>query len=382
MRTQNYNLLITWLLLLAVTTGCSTQAPVAKTTNDSTSTTRAALQDGWQKVIVLPAVLDKNDDVIYESATLKLWVEDQWLIANRTSSANELEWQVVLAKSNIADTPTVEAGEGDGRCEVSYGKFFIRESLGELRISRQKKIEGDNWPSLTLETERDLASARMVTQDVELKGQQKGDWAWVSSGLNDDRHDLWLRLEHQDLKGKGYGSQGGRRPAKFFYGKRHAEDDGQLFIVSRSLNETVEYERNKQKVRKTLGDKLAPELSFVESHNTPTELTLSNLQGKPVLLDFWGMWCRPCVANLPKVEALYQKYRDRGFTVVGVHSSNGRENLREFLVENKITFPVVVDQGDTVEFYAVDQFPSYFLIDKAGKVVKGFASHPPTTTEI
>lgn len=255
----------TWLILVAATTGCSTDSPVAKITTDSATPQREALQDGWQKVVTLPAVLDQNDDVIQDSATLKLWVEDQWLIARRISAANELEWQVVLANSNAADMPTLETSVG--RCEVTFGQFFIRESLGALRVSRQRKTDGDDWPSLALETDRELASAVMRPQGVELKGQQIGDWAWVSSGLRGHRHDLWLRLEHKDLKGKGYGSQGGRIPAKFFYGTRTAEDDGELFIADRSLDEAVEYERNKRKVRATLGDEPAPELSYGESHN-------------------------------------------------------------------------------------------------------------------
>jgi len=331
MRAHN-NSAATWLILLAVTTGCSTESPVAKITTDSAKPQKEALQDGWQKVVPLPAVLDKNDDVIQGSATLKLWVEDQWLIAKRTSAANELEWQVVLASANAADMPTLETS--DGRCEVTFGQFFIRESIGSLRVSRQRKTDGDDWPSLALETDRELGSAMMPSQGVELIGQQVGDWAWVSSGLVNHRHDVWLRLEHKDLKGKGYGSKGGHVPAKFFYGTRYAEDDGDLFIAERSLDEAVEYERNKRKVRATLGDSLAPELSFGESHNTPSTLTLSGLRGKPVLLDFWGTWCRPCVANLPKVEALHQEYRDRGLSVIGIHSSNGSENLGVFLTKS------------------------------------------------
>lgn len=77
-----------------------------------------------------------------------------------------------------------------------------------------------------------------------------------------------------------------------------------------------------------------------------------------------------------------QEYRDRGLSVIGIHSSNGSENLSEFLTKNRITFPIVVDQGETVKAYAVDRFPSYFLFDGAGKVVKGFDSHPPTKNEI
>lgn len=378
MRARNKTL-ATWLVLVVAATGCTSESRVAKTT-DSGSRRSETLQNGWQEVVAIPAVLNENDVVVQNSATLKLWVEDQWLIVRRTSAANELEWQVVLASANAAETPSMETS--DGRCEVTFGQYFIRESLGAMRVWRQRKTNRDHWPSLAMEAGRELGSAVMRPHGVELTGQQVGEWAWVSSGLSDRRSDLWMRLEHKDLKGKGYGSRGGPIPAHFFYGSRTAEDDGELFVANRSLDEVVANERNKQKVRATLGEGLAPELSFSESHNTSSELTLSRLRGKPVLLDFWGMWCRPCVANLPKVEALHQEYRDQGFAVIGIHSSNGSENLSEFLSENRITFPVVVDQGDTVKAYAVDQFPSYFLINEAGKVVKGFDSHPPTMSEV
>lgn len=77
-----------------------------------------------------------------------------------------------------------------------------------------------------------------------------------------------------------------------------------------------------------------------------------------MLIDFWGTWCSPCVAKLPRTEELHQKFKDRGLVVIGVHSSNGGEKLAEFLREKKVTFPVAHDSGETAERYAVEAWPT------------------------
>jgi peroxiredoxin len=74
------------------------------------------------------------------------------------------------------------------------------------------------------------------------------------------------------------------------------------------------------------------------------------------------------VAALPHTEELHQKFKDRGLVVIGVHSVRDSDQLAEFLKAKKVTFPVMIDRGETAERYAVDAWPRYFLIDRAGTV--------------
>ena len=82
------------------------------------------------------------------------------------------------------------------------------------------------------------------------------------------------------------------------------------------------------------------------------------------------------------MEALHQKYKVRGLEVIGVHSANESEDVGEFLKEKKITFAVAVDKGETAKRYAIETWPTYFLIDKAGRVVWGFSSALPPESQI
>ena len=101
-----------------------------------------------------------------------------------------------------------------------------------------------------------------------------------------------------------------------------------------------------------------------------------------MLLDFWGQWCGPCVEKLPRVEELHAKFKDRGLVVIGVHTTRQSDKLDEFLKARKVSFPVAIDRGETATRYGVESWPTYLLIDRAGKVVWGFSNEPPTVDRI
>jgi thiol-disulfide isomerase/thioredoxin len=132
-----------------------------------------------------------------------------------------------------------------------------------------------------------------------------------------------------------------------------------------------------------LAGRPAPALDAGAWFNSPPGgHTLAGLKGKVVLLDFWGKWCDPCVKNLPGLEELHRKYKGRGLVVVGVHSADRSDRLDWFLKKKKVSFPVLIDSGKSAERYQVDAWPTYFLIDRAGKVVWGVAHELPTAERI
>ena len=131
-----------------------------------------------------------------------------------------------------------------------------------------------------------------------------------------------------------------------------------------------------------LSGKSAPGLEGSEWFNAKSPLKLEEMKGKVVLLDFWGQWCGPCVAKLPEVETLHAKFKDRGLVVIGVHSNQDSEKLDEFLKEKKVTFPVMIDRGESAERYLVDAWPRYYLLNKSGEVVWGGAHEPPSAAQI
>lgn len=115
----------------------------------------------------------------------------------------------------------------------------------------------------------------------------------------------------------------------------------------------------------------APMLACDEWINTGP-LDLAALRGQVVLLDFWGTWCGPCVAELPNIQELHELYGQRGLTVVAVHdNSTPPQEIREFLEARELTFPVAVDNanGTTQGRYNVNAFPTKILIDREGRIV-------------
>src|SRR5262245_58298690 len=98
-------------------------------------------------------------------------------------------------------------------------------------------------------------------------------------------------------------------------------------------------------------------------------IDLKDLKGKVVVLDFWGVWCGPCRAAMPKLKQLYSQHKDDGLVIIGVHTTRQGERMANYAKEQKLPWPVAVDvQGKTVKAFHVDSSPDYYLIDRSGKL--------------
>lgn len=119
-----------------------------------------------------------------------------------------------------------------------------------------------------------------------------------------------------------------------------------------------------------LEGKAPPELKVKDWINTDgKELKLADLKGKVVVLDFWGVWCGPCRAAMPKLKELYARHKDAGLEVIGVHTTNQGDKMAEYVQEESLPWPVAVDEDkQTVAAFKVDSYPDYYVIDRAGNV--------------
>ncbi len=98
---------------------------------------------------------------------------------------------------------------------------------------------------------------------------------------------------------------------------------------------------------------------------------LVDYKGKLVLLNFWATWCMPCRAEMPGMEALWQKYREQGFVVVGISNDEGsKKRVETFTRLLDLSFPVLLDpEGEVNDLYEVSNMPTSFLIDRNGKII-------------
>lgn len=98
-----------------------------------------------------------------------------------------------------------------------------------------------------------------------------------------------------------------------------------------------------------------------------SKLTLSNLRGKVVLLDFWASWCAPCREELPFLDLLNKTYGNKNFEVVAVNIDNKPEKAYEFLKMYSVKLtPVWDEEKRVVGAYDVETMPTTFIIDKEG----------------
>jgi peroxiredoxin len=102
-------------------------------------------------------------------------------------------------------------------------------------------------------------------------------------------------------------------------------------------------------------------------------VTLSDLEGKVILINFWATWCHPCIIEMPSMEKIYRKYKDRGFTILAIDIMEKPETVRKFVKEKNLTFPILLDtKGDVKGKYRVSGIPNSYLVNKNGKLVGRF----------
>ncbi len=101
---------------------------------------------------------------------------------------------------------------------------------------------------------------------------------------------------------------------------------------------------------------------------------LSSLKGKYVLIDFWASWCGPCRQENPNVVRVYNKYKDKGFTILSVSLDNTKERWLGAIQQDALAWPYHVSdlkgwQSEAAALYAVRGIPATFLIDKNGVII-------------
>ena len=99
--------------------------------------------------------------------------------------------------------------------------------------------------------------------------------------------------------------------------------------------------------------------------------TNADLQGKPVVINFWASWCGPCREETPLLQETWEKYKD-DIVVLGVNVQDAPDNARAFVDEFDMTYPLVVDEDQVLykEIAAFDGLPQTFFVDAEGRFLK------------
>lgn len=115
-------------------------------------------------------------------------------------------------------------------------------------------------------------------------------------------------------------------------------------------------------------ENFAPDFSFTSSEGE--HITLDDLRGKVVLLDFWGTWCPPCVESVPELRDLHKRYsKDGTFMLIGISSDSDEAEWKDFTEKNKMIWPQYRDKDRRIQrAFGIRAFPTYVLIDYEGVV--------------
>ncbi len=135
-----------------------------------------------------------------------------------------------------------------------------------------------------------------------------------------------------------------------------------------------------------------PAVQFALKDLDGKDVKLAELKGKVVIVDFWATWCGPCKASFPYLQKVYDKYRsNQNVLILAVNTSEqkqGKERLdlvKQFMSDNKYTFPVLIDDQGVAQKFGVEGIPTKYVIDKQGTLrfeSVGFGDGPRMITEL
>lgn len=139
----------------------------------------------------------------------------------------------------------------------------------------------------------------------------------------------------------------------------------------------LDYEKKQQEAAKDVADgKLAPDFTLKSIDGT--DLSLSSLRGKYVILDFWGSWCGWCIKGFPDMKKYYEKYKSK-MEILGVDCRDTQEKWKAAIEKYELPWKHVYnpDNSSLTADYAIEGYPTKVIIDPEGKIVKTIVGEDP-----
>ena len=117
-------------------------------------------------------------------------------------------------------------------------------------------------------------------------------------------------------------------------------------------------------------------------YNTQTVLSLDQLKGKVVVLDFWIKNCGPCIESTPHLNTLHKKFSNKKFRLLSINAYDNKEDISWFCKKHAIDYTVLMNGKAVAEQYGVNGFPTFFIIDKEGNIVYAAPGFTPSTAAL
>lgn len=98
-------------------------------------------------------------------------------------------------------------------------------------------------------------------------------------------------------------------------------------------------------------------------------INLTDYAGKTIFINLWATWCPPCIAEMPSIQKLYENFKDDSDVVFLIISNEKKETVKNFVIENNYTFPVMLARSKTPESFYSPSVPTTFLVSPNGEIV-------------
>ncbi|OGQ77472.1 MAG: hypothetical protein A2289_25190 [Deltaproteobacteria bacterium RIFOXYA12_FULL_58_15] len=138
-----------------------------------------------------------------------------------------------------------------------------------------------------------------------------------------------------------------------------------LLLIAAFASSSVRIADNWDRARPLLPGDTVPPLDLTSIDGNP--LRPDDLYHQVSLIEFWATWCTVCVASMPQVEKLHHKPGDR-FRVVSINANEDPGDVKKFVEDHRLSFPVYIDRGRLQSLFRVDSFPTAYLVDGHGTV--------------
>ncbi|MBP1999504.1 peroxiredoxin [Paenibacillus shirakamiensis] len=96
---------------------------------------------------------------------------------------------------------------------------------------------------------------------------------------------------------------------------------------------------------------------------------LEDYEGKAMVINFWGTWCKPCVKEMPALQAQWEKWKDKGVVILGINAGEDQMTVQNFVDQRGVNFPIVLDSdSDAVRDFGISPLPTTFFVSAKGKI--------------
>lgn len=147
-----------------------------------------------------------------------------------------------------------------------------------------------------------------------------------------------------------------------------SDESGKMLYMQ--LRKSTEEEKKRMKEMMMHPDasdfvgKKAPEYEMVDLNGN--EISSENTKGKVVVLNFWFAACKPCIAELPEINQVYEDFKDHDEVVFASITFEKEEDINTFLKTYSIAYPIIPNGDETIKLFQVNGFPTNIVIDKDG----------------